>query len=57
MSSVLVRVSIAAVKHQDQRATLGGKDFHYCRKTGQELKQGRSWRQELMQRPRRGAAH
>jgi hypothetical protein len=49
-SGVIVRVSIAAMKHYDQKASWGGKglfclSFHIAvqhqRKLGQELKQGR----------------
>jgi hypothetical protein len=57
-----LRVSIAVMKHQEQvveEKGLFGLHFHnmnhHWRKSGQELKLGR--RQELMQRPWRGAAY
>lgn len=49
--TILVRVSVAVLEHHDQRASWGGKGYfsshfhgtvHYCGKSGQELKQGRS---------------
>ena len=52
-------------KHHCQKATRGGKglccfQFHstvyYLEKSGQELRAG-TWKQELMQRPWRGAAY
>jgi hypothetical protein len=51
MGPALVRVSIAAMKHHDQKASWGGKGlfslhFHIAvrhqRKSGQELTQGRN---------------
>ena len=59
MSTVLVRVSVATVKHYDQKASLGGKSLfslyfhitvHHPRKSGLELKQSKNRRQELTQR-------
>ena len=57
----------AVMKHHDQKASWGGKGLlglHFSiavhqwrKKSGQELSRAGSWRQELMQRPRRGAAY
>jgi hypothetical protein len=61
---VLVRVSLFLHKHCDEESSWGGNDlfslyFHIAvphqRKSGLELKQVR--KQELMQRPLRGAAY
>jgi len=50
LRTALVRVSTAATKHHDQKASWGGKGLfglhfhitvHHQRKSGQELKQGR----------------
>jgi hypothetical protein len=62
---VLVRVSIAAKKHHDQTPSGGGKSlfclhFHtlFIAKGSQNMNSSKvgTWRQELMQRPWRGAA-
>jgi hypothetical protein len=61
-----LRISIAVTKHHDQKASWGEKglfDLHFRiavyhqRKSGQETRQGWSWRQELMQRLWRSAAY
>jgi hypothetical protein len=66
-----VRVSIAEIKHHDPKQAGEAKIYSAYtsmlfiteKKSGQELKQGKdssragSWRQELMQRPWRGAAY
>jgi hypothetical protein len=59
---VLVRVTIAAVKHHDQEASWGGKGlfslhfkiivYHWS-----GTHRAGTWRQELKQRPWRGAAY
>ena len=45
---VLVRVSIAAMKHQvgEERVFLVAYTFHHWGKSGQELKQGWNWEAE-----------
>jgi hypothetical protein len=58
------RVTIDAMKHHHQKKPGEERLTHFtwysiiegCQ-TGQELKQGRTWRQELMQRPWRSAAY
>ena len=56
----LVRVSSAVMKHHNQKALWEGNGLfglhfqitvHHWRKSGQELRQGWNWRQELMQSP------
>jgi hypothetical protein len=59
MVCVLVRANIAVMKHRDQRQV--GEERVYLAYTlnpCSSLKEGRAgtWRQELMQRPWRGAA-
>jgi hypothetical protein len=51
---VLVRVSIAEMKHHDQKASWGEKSF-YLACTSTTLHRAGTWRQELMQRPWKGA--
>jgi hypothetical protein len=55
-----VRVTIAVMKHHDEKASWGGKSLfglhflitvHHQRKLRQELKQDRNLEQELLQRP------
>jgi hypothetical protein len=54
------------MKHHDQKASWEGNDLfglhshitvHLLRESGQELKQVRSWRKELMQTPWKDAAY
>jgi hypothetical protein len=61
-----LRVSTAGTKHHEQKAIWGGKSlfglqFHIAiyhqRTLEQELKMSKTWRQELMQKPQRGAAY
>jgi hypothetical protein len=58
--------NIAEMKHHDKKESWGGKglfsfhfqiNVHHQRKSGWELKQAETWRQELMQRPWRGATY
>jgi hypothetical protein len=63
---VLVKLSIAVTKHHSQEASWERKGLfslhfhiavHHQRKSGLELSRAGTWRQELMRRPRRGAAY
>jgi hypothetical protein len=63
---ICLRVSTAVTKHHDQEASWGGKGLsglyfhnyvHHQRKSGQELHRAGTWRQELMQRPWKGAVY
>jgi hypothetical protein len=60
-----LRISIAAMKHHDQKASWGGKSLiglhfhivpHHQRKSGQSSRVD-TWKQELIQMPWRGAAY
>jgi hypothetical protein len=64
--AVLVRGSIAVMKHPDQEASWGVKGLfvlhfhvaiHCWRKSGKNSSRTRTWRQKLMQRSLRGAAY
>ena len=58
----LLRVSLAAMKHHDLKATWGGEGrfglhFHITVSQDRHPNRAGTWRQELMQRPWRGAAY
>ena len=66
MLIVLVRVSIVLMKHQDQKATWGGRDLlvlHFCitahqqEKSGQKLRQGRDLEAGAVAGAMEGAAY
>jgi hypothetical protein len=63
----LVRVSIAVIKHHDQKKQLGEERVYFPdastiqsiteRSQGRNSNRAGTWRQELMQRPWKGAAN
>jgi hypothetical protein len=54
---ILVRILIAAVKHNVQKQIDFHITVHHQRKSGQELEQRKNLGQELIQRTRKGVAY